>query len=144
MIIDGDGGFHRTTILDGKDISQAIRVRLVGAEEAEILLLSVACEDVAHHFAKLACRFSVLGRGLFDINSVVREGWDIQVDHQFATIGVRIGSHTQVPCRVQERQVRESGVHFHQTSSLVYSYASILRVSADDPDFALTSATGTW
>ena len=52
VVINGNDLFHEGTILDIEDVGEAIRVRLVGAHEAEIGLLFVASEDIAQHFAK--------------------------------------------------------------------------------------------
>jgi len=64
VIVNGDDLARRATILDGEDIAESVRVRLVGAEEPEVLVPLL--EDVADHLAQLAGRFALLSGGLGD------------------------------------------------------------------------------
>src|SRR5690242_9281417 len=73
VIIDGNDLLLERTVLGLKHISQAVRVGLVGTEEAEILLARVALKDVPQEPAKLARVLKTLGRGLLDLQSIIGE-----------------------------------------------------------------------
>src|SRR5579864_8711749 len=106
MIVNRDNGFHRTAILDRKDIPEAIRIGLVRAEEAEVLLPGVSCKRVSQQLAELACRLMALGCRPGHINRIVSKGWQIQIDQERAAIGMWIGSHATIPfgCQCGERR----------------------------------------
>src|SRR5947209_2318424 len=99
MIVNREKRLHRTAILYGKDIPEAIRIGLVGTEETEILLAGVSLKDVSHHLAELASGLMALGRRLCNFQRIVCKGWQIQINQKLATIGMWIGSHATITSR---------------------------------------------
>ena len=98
MIIKRDDWFHRTSILDRKDISKAIRIGLVRTEQAEVLLPGVSRKRVSQHLAELARRLMALGCRSGHFKGIVSKGWQVQIDQEFAAIGTWVGSHATIPC----------------------------------------------
>ena len=64
---------HQASILDLEYVAEAIRVGLVGTEQAEVMLLGVAREDIAHHLAEGPRRFDLDAAGLFERHRVLGE-----------------------------------------------------------------------
>src|SRR5215469_2498426 len=101
MIVNQDDGFHRTAILNRKDIPEAIRVGLVGTEEAEVRLPGISGKRVSQQLAELARRLMALCSRPGHLKRIISEWRQIQIDQQLAAIGVWIGSHAASTCRRQ-------------------------------------------
>src|SRR5438093_13198547 len=101
MIIKRDDWFHRTSILDRKDISKAIRIGLVRTEEAEVLLPGVSRKRVSQQLAELARRLMALRCWLGHFKRIVSNGRQIQVDQHLAAIAMWICTHTTITCGCQ-------------------------------------------
>src|SRR5581483_1791755 len=106
MIVGRENCFYRTTILYFKDVSEAIGIGLIGAEEAEILLHCISGKDVAQHLTKLTRRFVALRCRLLDINSVLCKVGEIEIDQELSTICMWIGTHTAISPRSQRGKLR--------------------------------------
>ena len=98
VVVGGDGPAHEAAVRRLEDVTQAVGVGLVGAEEPEVGGLGVSLEDVPHHLAELPRRLVPLRRGLLHRERVVGEVRKIQVHEDSAAIGMRVGAHPAVAC----------------------------------------------
>src|SRR5579875_738527 len=148
MIVDGDSWLHPAAILDAEDIAQTVRVSFVGAEETEVLLLFVAREDIAHHLSQLAGRLVPLGGRFRYLYGIIFYWWNIQINPQFAAVGVRIGAHAPVAAWGQRRQFRQqTTIAVEQFLRLVAAHpllqhSQVCRVGFDIRDRYLVGAEG--
>ena len=113
VIVDGDDGFDRATILDGEDVPQPVRVRLIGAEEAEPLGLILPLKEITHHLPELPGGLVVLGGGLEDWNRVLPKVREVELYGELAAVRMRIGAHPLLSVGRQRGELR------HEVSILV-------------------------
>ena len=69
-------------------------------------MLRIMHKDVTQKFAKLASRFEALRPWLFEIEGILRKIWQVQIERQLSSVGMRIGPHTPIALRCQRRQLR--------------------------------------
>ena len=110
VVVGGQDGVHRAPVLDGEDVSQSIRVGLIGTEQPEVLLSGIPREHVAHQLSELTRRLVALAAGTTDRDRVVREVRKVEVPQHPPAIDVRIGAHAAVAFR------RECGERRHWTA----------------------------
>ena len=87
---------HQASVLDVEHVAEAIRVGFVGTEQAEVMLLGIAREDIAHHLAEGSRRFDLDAAGLLELHRVVGERGDVERDGQDSAVGVRIRAHPAI------------------------------------------------
>ena len=89
-----------------KDAVQAVGVRLVRAEGAEIALGGVELIDVAHEFAQLGHVLRLHRAGEGHVYRIIAEIRHPQVAEELAAVGVGVGAHAPLAARREVQQVR--------------------------------------
>ena len=84
-----------------KHVLPAVRVVLVGAEQAQVLAVQVLLHDVPEKPAHLAGRFGVDCPRAGHFDGIVAEVRHLQVSEQQAAVGVRVVAHPPVALRSQ-------------------------------------------
>ena len=107
MVVDRNNLADRTAGLSLEDISQTVRVRLIGAKEPEVSGLRAPREQVAHQLAELAGRFAPLGRGVRDSDRVATDIGQIEIQDFFTAVGVGIRPHPPIAFGRECGQVRK-------------------------------------
>ena len=97
---------HQASVLDLEHVAEAIRVGLVGTEQAEVLLLRVAREDIAQHLAERARRFDLDAARLLGRHRVFGKRRDVERDGQESAVGVRIRAHPPISFRRNRLELR--------------------------------------
>ena len=99
VVVVGYRRADEAAVLDLEDGAEAVRVDLVGAEESEVSLSSVAGEGVAQKLAQLAGRLVELRGGLLDFQRVAAEVGQVEVFEDPAAVGVWVRAHATVASR---------------------------------------------
>ncbi len=99
MIVEVEGRLDEASVLHLEDRTEAIRIRLVGAEEAKVLLIGVLREDIPQHRTERTRRLALLGPRLLDRDRVRREVGHRERHAHGAAVGVRVRSHASLGAR---------------------------------------------
>ncbi len=134
---------HQASVLDLEHVAEAIRVGLVGTEEAKVLLLGVARENIAQHFAEGARRFDLDAAGLFERHRVFGERRDIERDGQESAVGVRIRAHPASSLRRNRFDLRLQRVRARRTTRRAGNCASTASSNFRCSGFSFTLSSGT-
>ena len=84
---------HPGAVRDFQRVLPAVRVVLVGAEQAEVFALHVQLHHVAEKFAHHARGLGVGGAGLLHFDGVFAEIGHAQIAQEQAAIAMRVGTH---------------------------------------------------
>ncbi len=102
FIVDRNNLGHRTPFRRLKDGVQAIGIRFIGAEHAEVC--QVHSEDVAEEISKFARRLGQNLTGAGDFKRIICEVGQGEGDQLASAIHMWVASHTAVACGRESRE----------------------------------------